>query len=254
MRNSVIIKGNKYGFQIVLNPELPFEELLTAVAAKFRESASFFRPGSSIAVSFAGRELTAGEEDLLVDTITEDAGLHISCVIDGAKEQESLFARALGLADCPPDTKEFGNALRDNIEENGRLYRGTLRSGQTLEAVGSVVILGDVNPGAQVVAGGNVIVLGSLKGTAHAGYPEDQAAFIMALLMEPIQLQIGTYIARSPDAKEKPQKKRIRKKRQPESPAKLALVEDGNIFIETVTKSLISEIGNKEARTKEKGS
>ena len=95
MKSSVIIKGNKYGFQIVLNPTLPFEELLREVGNKFKESTHFFDLNKPIAVSFTGRELTSGEQNLLVDTISENSGLNISCVIDGAKVYETQFAKVL---------------------------------------------------------------------------------------------------------------------------------------------------------------
>ena len=95
MKSSVIIKGNKYGFQIVLNPTLPFEELLREVGTKFKESTHFFDLNKPIAVSFTGRELTSGEQNLLVDTISENSGLNISCVIDGAKVYETQFAKVL---------------------------------------------------------------------------------------------------------------------------------------------------------------
>ena len=95
---------------------------------------------------------------------------------------------------------------------------------------------------AQIVAGGNVVVLGCLKGTVHAGYPEDNSAFVAALMMEPMQIQIGSYIARSPDQRVKNTKKNAKKKNRQELLAKLAFVENDSIFIETITRSLISEI------------
>ena len=94
MKSSVIIKGNKYGFQIVLNPTLPFEELLREVAEKFRESIRFFDFSQSIAVSFEGRDLTQGEQNLLVDTIVENSGLRINYIINGGKAVETEFAEA----------------------------------------------------------------------------------------------------------------------------------------------------------------
>ena len=130
----------------------------------------------------------------------------------------------------------------NRIAKNGQFYRGTLRSGQKIEVDGSIVILGDINPGAQIVAGGNVVVLGCLKGTVHAGYPEDNSAFVAALMMEPMQIQIGSYIARSPDQRVKNTKKNAKKKNRQELLAKLAFVENDSIFIETITRSLISEI------------
>ena len=198
MKSSVIIKGNKYGFQIVLNPTLPFEELLREVADKFKESTHFFDLKKPIAVSFTGRDLTSGEQNLLVDTISENGGLNISCVIDGAKVYETEFSRVLEQLKTQKEevSKQESSVPENRITKNGQFYRGTLRSGQKIEVDGSIVILGDINPGAQIVAGGNVVVLGCLKGTVHAGYPDDKNAFVAALMMEPMQIQICSCIAR----------------------------------------------------------
>lgn len=247
MKSSVIIKGNKYGFQIVLNPTLPFEELLREVAEKFKESIRFFDFSQSIAVSFEGRDLTQGEQNLLVDTIVENSGLKINYIINGGKAVETEFAEALSDAQ-EEDQEEEEEPIQEELNfpesivgKNGQFYRGTLRSGQKIEVEGSIVVLGDINPGAQIVAGGNVVVLGCLKGTVYAGYPQDRGAFVASLMMEPMQIQIGDCIARSPDQKAKKQKTG-RKKNQKQLEAKLAFVENDSIFIETITRSLISEI------------
>ena len=212
MKSSVIIKGNKYGFQIVLNPTLPFEELLREVAEKFKESIRFFDFSQSIAVSFEGRDLTQGEQNLLVDTIVENSGLKINYIINGGKAVETEFAEALSDAQ-EEDQEEEEEPIQEELNfpesivgKNGQFYRGTLRSGQKIEVEGSIVVLGDINPGAQIVAGGNVVVLGCLKGTVYAGYPQDRGAFVASLMMEPMQIQIGDCIARSPDQKAKKQK------------------------------------------------
>lgn len=247
MKSSVIIKGNKYGFQIVLNPTLPFEELLREVAEKFKESIRFFDFSQSIAVSFEGRDLTQGEQNLLVDTIVENSGLKINYIINGGKAVETEFAEALSDAQ-EEDQEEEEEPIQEELNfpesivgKNGQFYRGTLRSGQKIEVEGSIVVLGDINPGAQIVAGGNVVVLGCLKGTVYAGYPQDRGAFVASLMMEPMQIQIGDCIARSPDQKAKKQKTG-RKKNQKQLEAKLAFVENDSIFIEAITRSLISEI------------
>lgn len=155
MKSSVIIKGNKYGFQIVLNPTLPFEELLREVGNKFKESTHFFDLNKPIAVSFTGRELTSGEQNLLVDTISENSGLNISCVIDGAKVYETQFAKVLNEIreeEKKEKKRQEAESFPENrIAKNGQFYRGTLRSGQKIEVDGSIVILGDINPGAQIV-------------------------------------------------------------------------------------------------------
>ena len=95
MKSSVVIKGNKYGFQIVLNPDLDFEVLLSEVEKKFQASSGFFDPDRPVAVSFTGRDLSEDETDILVDRIHEKSNLRICYVIDGAQAEETRFARAL---------------------------------------------------------------------------------------------------------------------------------------------------------------
>lgn len=116
MKSSVIIKGNKYGFQIVLNPTLPFEELLREVGDKFKKSTHFFDLKKPIAVSFTGRELTSGEQNLLVDTIAENSGLNISCVIDGAKVYETQFAKVL--SELKEEEKKEEHKTEESFPEN----------------------------------------------------------------------------------------------------------------------------------------
>ncbi len=74
-------------------------------------------------------------------------------------------------------------------------HRGTLRGGQSLANVGHIVVVGDVNPGAELVAGGDIVVFGALRGVAHAGAQGDRSARVYALVLEPTQLRIATTIA-----------------------------------------------------------
>ena len=79
------------------------------------------------------------------------------------------------------------------------IHRGTLRSGDHLEVEGSLLVLGDVNPGARVSAGGDVRVWGRLRGVAHAGSKGDGTARIVALQLRPLQLRIAAAVARGPE-------------------------------------------------------
>ncbi len=78
------------------------------------------------------------------------------------------------------------------------IHRGTLRSGDHLQSQGSVLLLGDVNPGARISAGGHVLVWGRLRGVAHAGVGGDRQARIVALQLRPLQLRIADAVARGP--------------------------------------------------------
>ena len=84
------------------------------------------------------------------------------------------------------------------VSQQLTLHRGTVRSGDHIEAAGSLLVLGDVNPGARVSAGGHVLVWGRLRGVAHAGCRGDQGARIVAMGLQPLQLRIADAIARGP--------------------------------------------------------
>ena len=73
-------------------------------------------------------------------------------------------------------------------------YRNSLRSGQKVEFEGSVVVLGDVNYGAEVIAGENIVVLGNLRGLAHAGAKGNKEAIISAGCIEAKQIRISNVV------------------------------------------------------------
>lgn len=83
-------------------------------------------------------------------------------------------------------------------DANARVVFGTLRSGQRVETPFTLVVVGDVNPGADLVAGGDIVVVGSLRGTAHASAYDDEGydRVIFSLQMQPMQLRIGSVISR----------------------------------------------------------
>lgn len=89
--------------------------------------------------------------------------------------------------------------MDDLIDDNTILVRRTLRSGQKINFNGNVVILGDVNPGAEVMASGHVIVLGALRGMVHAGAAGDEQAVVVAFRLQPTQLRIANHITRPPE-------------------------------------------------------
>lgn len=75
-----------------------------------------------------------------------------------------------------------------------KFYKGSLRSGQRIEFEGSVVIIGDVNDGAEIIAEDNIVVLGALRGMAHAGAKGNEQAIITARIIDSLQIRIGSII------------------------------------------------------------
>lgn len=86
------------------------------------------------------------------------------------------------------------------------VVRSTLRSGQVIEHSGDIVILGDANPGARIIAGGDIFVLGRLSGMAMAGQPDGAQAQVSALIFEPSQVRIGrVWAVPAGDSSERPE-------------------------------------------------
>lgn len=219
MNNPVIIKGNKYGIVVVLDAFMKFEELKEKIAEKFRDSSKFFSK-AQMAISFEGRALSNEEQRTILDIIAEETELHVVCVVENDPQKEEVFKKAL-------DEK-----LMELSNTTGQFYKGNLRSGQVLESETSIIVIGDVNPGARIVSKGNIIVLGSLKGTVFAGATGNTNSFVVALDMNPVQIRIADTIARSPDKPVKDAKKET----------KIAFLEEGNIYIETLNKEVLNDI------------
>ena len=89
--------------------------------------------------------------------------------------------------------------LPEVADPGTRLVVGPVRSGVILDHQGHLIVFGDVNPGAEIRASGNIVVLGRLRGTAHAGIGQD-VGFILALRLEPQQLRVGRKVARAADS------------------------------------------------------
>lgn len=255
MEHPVMIKGNKYGIRLVLDSDMAFDELLTVIGGKFEEAERFFRGNANLALTIDGRVLSNEELDKLLSEVQKRTDLNISYVID--ESDAALMADALGQlkdVDLPgdadagtaPDEEESPQRTEQPVmpprmvyenketllSNDSMFYKGTLRSGQALESDGSIVVLGDVNPGASIISSGNIIVIGRLKGMVHAGATGNTNAFVLALSMNPVQIRIADAIARSAD----------RPKRRIDDEAKLAFLEDGNIYIEPVKKSVLNNI------------
>ncbi len=220
MKSPVNIKGTKSGMIIVLDSKIPFDELKDAVKEKFSSSSGFFGQ-ATVAIAFEGRKMTDSEKFELAEIISENSELKIVCISEDDPRQEERLEKALN------------ERLQEMDSKSGRFYKGNLRNGQVVDFETSIIILGDVNAGAQVVSKGSIIVLGALHGNAFAGAGGRKNSFVAALEMNPTQIRICDTIARSPD---KPVKHN--KNTEPQ----IAFCEDGNIYIEPIGRESLSDI------------
>ncbi len=149
MKNPVIIKSFPNGLSIYLDGEMPFAQLLEEVAMKFKESANFFKDASMV-VSFEGRSLTDQEERQIVNIITANSALNILCIMGKNEETNKNYVKAL----------QKLSFHQEAMENAGQFYKGTLKDGQLLETENSIIVLGDVYPGACIVSSKDVVILG----------------------------------------------------------------------------------------------
>ncbi|MCD8365876.1 MAG: septum site-determining protein MinC [Clostridiales bacterium] len=226
MSQAVIIKSNKYGIQLFLDADMPFEDLLQAIRKKFEDAAKFFKD-AKVAISFEGRELTAEESYRVVEEITSCTEITIICIVDNEQSHAERFKQQI-------------DTYYDSIAgKEGDFYRGSLRSGQVLENTSSIVIVGDVNAGARIISQGNIIVLGTLQGNAYAGAAGNSNCFIAALEMDPSQLQIGDVAAKIPEKKSRLKRIRHKEKAPVAAEPQIAVVKGGDIYIEPIAKGAL---------------
>ncbi|MGC8786612.1 MAG: septum site-determining protein MinC [Anaerolineae bacterium] len=197
--SSIWIKGTRKGLSITLG-EGDWSELLRELDLRLSQADAFFR-GSQVNLSTGKRDLDQTELKELVDTLLKHDIKLIS--LRTGSESAAEAAQALGVRLGLPEATLDQVVSRTSTEEpsEGLLLRRTLRSGQSIRHPGHVVIIGDVNPGAEIIAGGDVVVWGKLRGMVHAGALGDNGAIVCALELMPTQLRIGNYIATSPAEK-----------------------------------------------------
>lgn len=223
--NFVIFKGTKNGLTILLSPDIDFNVLKENLKKKTEDAKKFFR-GAKVSIMFKGRMLSEEEEYELLQIISEKTQLNISYIYDENIRDSSK------LEDCELLTVNK-NDERIQIDQT-KYYKGTIRSGQSLEFKGSVVVIGDVNPGGEIIASGNIIILGSLKGIVHAGCQGCDKAFVAALAMKPMQLRICNIITRSPDNEEYNHQSKLF--------PQVAYLQDKNIYIEPIDYKLLDNL------------
>ncbi|MCY4144846.1 MAG: septum site-determining protein MinC [Chloroflexi bacterium] len=202
----IAIKGSNDGLLISLSTTEKWQSVTDELARRIDDKRAFFT-GAAIVVELGARPVPKYELSSL-KALLERRGLSLSLVrSDSDTTRQS--ARALELKSSSNgsparSTRRYAEAMPANPEEaggRGVIFRRTLRSGRTIHSEGHVVVFGDVNPGAKVIAAGDVIVWGKLRGTVHAGALGDETAVVCALDMNPGQLRIASYIVTSPPGK-----------------------------------------------------
>ncbi|MEH7439899.1 septum site-determining protein MinC [Neobacillus drentensis] len=181
-RQNVTIKGTKEGLVLHLDDKCSYDDLKKELDQKLSANSKTQddRHLISVKVEIGNRFISEEQREELKHLIRQKKNLVVDDIISNVitkVEAERLKAEA-------------------GIMTVSRI----IRSGQVLETSGDLLLIGDVNPGGTVVAGGNIFIMGTLKGVAHAGCFGNEQAVIAASSMKPSQLRISDCINRSPDS------------------------------------------------------
>lgn len=234
---SVLFKNSPDRLLLVLDGEIDFEKLIETINDKVSKNITFFQ-GYNLNLRYKGRQLTKVEEDAIVKSFT---GLGVT-VNEIAEEQIRLkknidFNKPLVKSKIHSSKRKNTRTMVNEFDEGFvSFYKGTIRSGQTINSNGTVVILGDVNPGADIKAKGNIIVMGKIRGAVSAGLEGNDKSFIIGRGIYPSSITISDVVAIPPEEEKRPVKKGFSKFKssglKQYKELEIAFVEEGNIYID----------------------
>ena len=196
-KSRIRFTGVDYGLLVRMDWEVPLSQLLVEIEEHIQKSRAFFAD-AKVFLEVDTRPVLQQETEQL-GVVLARHGLTLQGVVSAATRVEGL-SRPQAAPEVLPEEPQTALPV---IAGKGALVveHRTVRSGEKVASEGHLVIMGDVNPGAEVIAENNIIVWGSLRGTAYAGVPNHEDAVIAALHLAPIQLRIAGFIARSPDVR-----------------------------------------------------
>jgi septum site-determining protein MinC len=205
--NTVIFKGTNNGITIMLDENATFETLKDALTEKAKSAKDFFK-NAKTAIKFSGVDLTDEQEKELLEIINSNTDIDISFVASGDSDLPVLTKPKFKQKPEETEVEDKKEGKLDQLISEALVtakknlttfHKGSVRSGQSIRFPGSIVVIGDVNPGGELIADGNIIVLGILKGLAHAGCSGSHDCFVAALNMRPTQLRIAELITCFPE-------------------------------------------------------
>lgn len=204
----ILIKGNKDGINTTINMNkfACFDDMLVLLIKKLSKGKHFYK-GTTLILRIDLKLVNKKEVGILKEKLLTQIELKDIVLEDIEKEIEQVNEK---------EVKVFSGVY----EGKTKFIRKTVRSGECINYQGNIVIVGDINSGAEVYAAGNVIVLGRIRGKVSAGTNGNIKAVIAAFLLQPELLKIANVIAMSPDDIEKP------------SYPELARIRDGLIIVE----------------------
>jgi septum site-determining protein MinC len=218
MSDLISIKGGREGLRMRLDDTAEWAALLAQLERQLTQNRGFFS-GARLTLDVGDRAMSEEQLTEMLGLIQQH-GVEAEALSASARESRSA-ARAAGITARPlPRYPEAATGASGPAPESeALLITRTVRSGQVVRHSGHVTLIGDVNPGGELIAGGSVVVWGRLKGFVHAGALGNAEAIVCAIELRPTQLRIADQIATAP-----------------KSPARhvpeVARIDDGQIVVE----------------------
>ena len=222
---SVELKGYLGGLRLIIDSDASIAEIELAIKQRLANLGDSLT-GTTVKIEQLNRSLSPEDVSYFYSLMQREYGLappYTDEEIVASSQLTSPSAKQpiRGIPANPPNTSIYHESLSEE-KEKAEFIRHTLRSGQVERFLeGNIVVIGDVNPGAEVTASGDIIILGNLRGIAHAGALGNIAATVIAMNMEPTQLRIGNVITRPPSRKHR---------RKPVM--EVARIKQGNVIVE----------------------
>ncbi len=211
MSDIVTIKGLKYGLQLTFAKGATFDDVQANLLDKLQSGDGFFIRGTTV---FVPKGYFAEEQNEALRRMFHRHGM--------------LFSTELKRPNLAPPSRDEKSSAKKSapVDETQKMtvINRTVRGGQEVKVNCSVLICGNVNPGAQVIAGGSIDVRGTCRGFVHAGAFGDKTAFVVADRLMPAQIRIADLVARAPDEPEQV------------SRAERAMIKDNMIIFEPVAR------------------
>ena len=206
MSDIVKIKGLKSGLQLSFAKGASFDDVQANLLNKLETGNKFFIRGTTV---FVPKGYFPEDQNEKLRRMFHRHGMLFSTELKNP-----------GL--LPLSRRTVAEKKSSDTAQKMLIVNKTLRGGQEIRTESSVMIFGNVNPGAQVMAGGNIDIRGTCRGIVHAGAFGDASACVVADRLMPMQIRIADIIARSPDNMEKAEQ------------AEKASIKDGHIVFEPI--------------------
>jgi len=222
MSEAVSFKGNKDGIVLLLDCSVEFELLCQMIVQKLWDSRNFLGDHTSLIVNSGAVALDDGQR-LALKVLLQSLGHEVKYFLPEQsvkinnesqlnRESESVQPKSLTVSESqqheavekPAEQEQAADLsmlvdVEHYVTKSALAVRKNIRSGQKISYDGTLIIFGDVNAGAELEAAGHILVLGALRGVAHAGCEGDKNAVIYANQLSSVQLRIADLIARAPD-------------------------------------------------------